>query len=326
MPVPARELRPLMRSHPVHVLPPDLSKWASAPLGVPYVHERRGDVDGPDILVTALAHGNEYAGATVISELLSSKWTPTRGRVTFAFCNVVAFHRFDATRPDESRFADEDFNRVWGVETLDGPEISSELARARQLRPFVDRASHLLDLHSMHEPSTPLLITGVLKRNIEFAKTLRAHAQIVVDEGHSDGVRMRDYDAFSDMHGEKIAVLLEAGQHWEASSIAVTRDVLMRFLIQAGAIDLDRAPSKWLLPDRQSLTPVRVTDRVVAQSTSFDFCEPFTGGEVIPHAGTVIATDAGAQIVTPYDDCVLVMPSLRQLRPGVTTVRFGKFV
>jgi hypothetical protein len=38
----------------------------------------------------------------------------------------------------------------------------------------------------------------------------------------------------------------------------------------------------------------------------------------------VIATDAGREIATPYDDCVLVMPSLRQLRPGVTTVRLGR--
>ncbi|EEA00023.1 conserved hypothetical protein [Burkholderia sp. H160] len=27
---------------------------------------------------------------------------------------------------------------------------------------------------------------------------------------------------------------------------------------------------------------------------------------------------------TPYDNCILVMPSLRQLRPGVTVVRLGR--
>jgi hypothetical protein len=48
----------------------------------------------------------------------------------------------------------------------------------------------------------------------------------------------------------------------------------------------------------------------------FSFAEAFSGGETIDSAGTVIATDAGRDVVTPYDDCVLVMPSLRQLRPG----------
>ncbi|QVN23933.1 hypothetical protein [Burkholderia pyrrocinia] len=31
-------------------------------------------------------------------------------------------------------------------------------------------------------------------------------------------------------------------------------------------------------------------------------------------------------VVTPYPDCVLVMPSLRQLRPGVTVVRLSRLV
>lgn len=39
---------------------------------------------------------------------------------------------------------------------------------------------------------------------------------------------------------------------------------------------------------------------------------------------TVIAYDSGNPVCTPYDDCVLVMPSLRQLRPGVTVVRLGR--
>ena len=34
----------------------------------------------------------------------------------------------------------------------------------------------------------------------------------------------------------------------------------------------------------------------------------------------------GEPVVTPYPDCVLVMPSLRQLRPGVTVVRLGRLV
>jgi hypothetical protein len=29
---------------------------------------------------------------------------------------------------------------------------------------------------------------------------------------------------------------------------------------------------------------------------------------------------------TPYPDCVLVMPSLRQVRAGVTVVRFGQLL
>jgi hypothetical protein len=45
---------------------------------------------------------------------------------------------------------------------------------------------------------------------------------------------------------------------------------------------------------------------------------------MVARGGAVIASDEGEAIITPYDDCVLVMPSLRQLRPGVTVVRLAK--
>jgi predicted deacylase len=310
--------------HPIHTLPPVLAEWAGSPCGVPYVHERISDVSGPDILLTALVHGNEYSGAIAVRELLASGWVPERGRLTAAFCNMAAFQRFDASKPDDSRFVDEDFNRVWSSQRLDSALASIELERARELRPFVVRASHLLDLHSMHEPCKPLMVTGTLPRNIAFAQALQTSSQVVVDSGHADGVRMRDYGEFVDPHGQRIALLLEAGQHWDIRSVRVARNTLMRFLIQAGALDRSNAPSGWLLPDAVPPAPIVVTERVVAESMDFQFVYPYTGGETIARAGTVIATDAGRKVVSPYDDCVLVMPSLRQLRPGVTTVRLGR--
>ena len=98
----------------------------------------------------------------------------------------------------------------------------------------------------------------------------------------------------------------------------------------AGSVSVDDAeanmPRGWLLADTAPPAPVQVTDRVVAQSMDFAFTQAFMGGEVIAKAGTVIARDAGHPVVTPYDDCVLVMPSLRQLRLGVTVVRLGRCI
>ena len=312
-----------MSAHPVQIQKPNIARWAATGIA-PYVHERQGSTSGPEVLVTALVHGNEYSGAIVVGELLANGWQPACGRVTFAFCNGAAFDRFDSAVPDASRYIDEDFNRVWSAARLDSSAASCELTRARQLRPFVARATHLLDLHSMHEPSTPLWVTGTLQRNIDFAQALQTPFQVVIDSGHDDGVRMRDYDEFSAPDGQRIALLLEAGQHWQASSVNVAKNALMRFLAQAGSIAKADRPEGWLLPDSTPTTPVRVTERIVAQSMSFAFTQAFTGGEVIANAGTVIAVDAGHPIITPYDHCVLVMPSVRQLRPGVTTVRLGK--
>jgi predicted deacylase len=314
------------KPHPVTLPRPDIARWREGNAGVPFVHALDSGNPGPEVLVTALVHGNEYAGAVVLGELLAAGLKPSLGRLTLAFCNVQAFGRFDPREPDASRFVDEDLNRVWTLQRLEGPADSSELRRARELRPFVDRATHLLDLHSMHEPGAPLLITGTLPRNIEFAGRLRCGGQIVIDEGHADGVRMRDYEGRGYPGSARISLLLEAGQHWDPASVGAARDVLMRFLVEADALTPSQALPGWLAENGGAAPAVRVTHRVVARSLAFRFVDDFRGGEVIPAAGTVIATDGDEPVRTPYDGCVLVMPSVRQLRPGVTTVRLGHAV
>lgn len=183
---------PQFKAHAIQLTPPDLSAWRASSTGVPSVQERGAAEPGPEVLVSALVHGNEYSGALALDEFLRSCLKPWRGRITAVFCNTAAFARFDAGRPDAARFVDEDFNRVWSPERLDGTGQSAELARAREIRPFVDRATHLLDLHSMHEPCAPLLVTGLLPRNIALAQSLGTASQVIVDAGHADGVRMRD--------------------------------------------------------------------------------------------------------------------------------------
>jgi hypothetical protein len=75
------------------------------------------------------------------------------------------------------------------------------------------------------------------------------------------------------------------------------------------------------LPQRM----VEVTDAVTVNGGPFRFTRDFQGLEVIPEAGTIIAYDGTRPIRTPYDDCILIMPS-RRLAPGLTAVRLGQFV
>jgi hypothetical protein len=78
------------------------------------------------------------------------------------------------------------------------------------------------------------------------------------------------------------------------------------------------------LPPVQRL--VRVTEAVVALSGDFRFLVPTVGLSVIAQAGTPIAQDGERVWTTPYDDAVLVMPGTRNLKPGGTAVRLGRFV
>ncbi|MGT2506837.1 M14 family metallopeptidase [Cupriavidus basilensis] len=317
---------PSFDAYPVEVEFPDIRPYAAGNCGVPYVHTFDSGVPGPHVMVNALTHGNEVCGAITVKALLDLGVRPRRGRLTLAFANVDAYHTFDAARPDASRYVDQDFNRVWTAAVLDDTtRDSSELRRARAMRPVIDTVDLLLDLHSMHEKSLPLIVSGPLDKGIALARAVGAPANVIVDEGHPEGRRMRDYEGFGDPASARNALLVECGQHWEATAVGVAKDSTARFLLNAGVIDADDVPAGWLWllhPQRV----VRVTEPVVASSMDFRFAGAYTGLETFAEAGTVIGWRDGEPVVTPYPDCVLVMPSLRQLRPGVTVVRLGQVI
>jgi predicted deacylase len=306
---------------------PNITPYARGNSGIPYLWTFDSAVPGPHVMVNALTHGNEVCGAIVVKELLDLRIRPRRGRLTLSFANVEAYRRFDPARPDASRFVDQDFNRAWSAETLDNlAKDSVELRRARELRPAVDTVDLLLDLHSMHERSAPLIVCGPLDKGIAFARGLGSPPIIISDEGHPEGRRMRDYAGFGDPASPKNALLIECGQHWEQSSLTVGRDSTARFLVRADVVDIADLPSGWLVPRQEIARVVRVTQPVVATSMDFQFAGVYTGLEVFPEEGTLVAWNAGQAVRTPYPNCVLVMPSLRQLRPGVTVARFGRLL
>ncbi len=95
-------------------------------------------------------------------------------------------------------------------------------------------------------------------------------------------------------------------------------------LVESGVIDADDVPAGWRQPDAATQRVLEVTDAVVAPSMDLRFSQPWQGLETLEKAGSEIGRADGRAIVTPYDNCTLVMPSLRQLKPGVTVVRLAR--
>jgi predicted deacylase len=305
---------------------PELGPWRVGNTGVEGVWQFDSGKPGRSVMVTALVHGNELCGAWALRTLLEAHIRPIAGQLTLAFCNLEGFDRFDAAHNDASRFVDEDMNRVWSDDKLSSP-ITQERRRAAQVRPYVVQADWLLDLHSMHEPGEPLLLTGLQPRNLALARQLGTPKHIVVDAGHQEGVRMRDYGHFgSDSAMHACALLLECGFHGDISSRDVAIDMAARFLAASGVAAIEQLPKDWLLPLPQRQVAVKVTDAVVAQSEDLRFEHDWKGLQNLPQAGTVLARDGHEVHMTPYDDCTLIMPSLRQLRAGVTVVRLAQYV
>ena len=304
---------------------PDIGRWKDGGTGVDWVHVIDSGLPGARVMVQALTHGNEFCGAIALDWLLASGFRPQRGTLTLAFANVEAYARFDPTDPFPSRFVDEDYNRVWSDDTLFGARDSLELRRARQLRPFVDAAELLLDIHSMSEPCRPLMVCGTVEKNLAFARELGVPGDLLIDTGHPSGMRMVDRGGFGDPASPKRALLIECGQHWERAAADVAIDALVRFLRLTGAADAAWVTANTQLPLPLVQRLVRVTEPVVAQSVDFRFLVPTVGLSVVPKAGTPIAQDGNHVWTTPYDDAVLVMPGTRNLKPGGTAVRLGRF-
>ena len=303
---------------------PELGAWRAGNTGTEGVWTYSAHTPGPHVLVTALVHGNELCGAWALLDALQIGLRPRRGSLTLAFCNLAAFDAFDANNSDASRYLDEDLNRVWGPGLKTRPS-SREKRRALELLPFIERADWLLDLHSMHEPGVPLLLTGLQPRNVALANKLATPTHVVVDAGHQDGVRLRDHGRLgSSIEQNNRALLLECGYHGELVSRDVAVDMVGRFLVESGVLEQADIPATWLRPDPPTQQVLEVTGGVVARSMNLRFVEPWQSGQTIPRSGTVLGFNDDEPFVTPYDHCTLVMPSLRQLRPGVTVMRLAK--
>jgi predicted deacylase len=314
-------------NYAVELTPPDIEPYRSGNTGIDYVTTFDSGIAGSHVLIAALTHGNEICGAITLDRLFRAGLQPKQGKLTLAFDNVDAYRNFDPKVPVASRFVDEDFNRLWAPTTLDGSRRSAELARARALRPIVDAADFLLDIHSMQYATAPLMLAGMLDRSVALARRVGIPELIMCDAGHAAGPRMRDYDKFGDPVSAKTALLIESGQHWEKRAAEVATDVALRFLIALGTVTRENA-EPLAGPDfdahpRQRV--IQVTEAITITADRFEFVADFRGLEVLSPKGTLIGRDNGREVRTPYDDCVLIMPS-RRLAKGQTAVRLGRYI
>lgn len=311
----------------VELTPPDIEPYRKSNTGIDYVTTLDSGLAGPHVLITALTHGNEICGAIALDRLLRTGLRPRRGTLSLAFNNVAAYRSFEPRIPTASRYIDEDFNRLWSPATLDGPRQSVELTRARALRPLVDAADFLLDIHSMQYATAPLILAGTLERTLGLARQVGIPELIMCDAGHAAGPRMRDYGGFGDPGSTKTALLIESGQHWERRAAEVATDVMLRFLIALGTMARDdvKALAGPDFDTRPRQRVIEVTEAVTISGDKFEFVQDFRGLEVLSPKGTLIGHDDGREIRTPYDDCVLIMPS-RRLAKGQTAVRLGRYV
>lgn len=290
---------------PLEVLPRDLSAYRQGNTGIDYVHRFESGKPGPHVLVNALTHGNEICGMVAATHLLDTGVRPKIGTLTVSFANMEAYNAFDIDNPYENRQLVHNLNRIWSPEWLDGSEQSPELRRARELRPVLDAADYVLDIHSTRAPVQPFWVYPEMDRNTALAAAVGAPAvQLVMPAGRFPGTGVLNYGRHGDPASNSGgALVVECGQHFAQSAALLATDVTLRFLAHLGLIDAP-ANSAPAAPAQ----PFRLLEVHMVKSEDFTFTRPLLGFEVF-NQGELIAINAGEEIRSPCDNCTIFMPT-----------------
>jgi predicted deacylase len=267
------------------------------------VHRFESGRPGPHVLINALTHGNEICGMVAATHLLDTGVRPRIGTLTVSFANVAAYESFDREKPFASRQLVHNLNRVWSAEWLEGGQDSPELRRARELRPVVAAADHILDIHSTAQPVEPFWVYPGFERNSAAALAIGAPGiHLVMPQGLNTGTPLIQHGRHGSEEGEGVALVVECGQHFLRASADMAVDVTMRFLAHFGLVDRDAAPAPAAAQRFELLaTPLIRTE-------GFRFARPLVGLETFAK-GELIATDGADEVRAPCDGCTVFMPA-----------------
>ena len=290
----------------LEVLPRDISAYREGNTGIDYVHRFDSGQPGPHVLINALTHGNEICGMVAATHLLDSGVRPRLGTLTVSFAHVEAYNAFDPAKPFDNRQIVHNLNRVWSDEWLDGPEDSPELRRARELRPVVAAADHILDIHSTSQDVVPFWVYPDFERNARVAMAIGLPpVHLVMPSGLGSGTPLVQHGLHAGADAPGAAMVVECGQHFKKSAADLATEVTLRFLAHFGLIDREGAT-----PQLEAQRRFELLQTHVIQSEDFHFVRPLIGFETFAK-GELIATNGPDEIRAPCDDCTIFMPAQR---------------
>ena len=287
----------------LEVLPRDLSAYRQGNTGIDYVHRFESGKPGPHVLINALTHGNEICGMVAATHLLDTGVRPLIGTLTISFANVAAYESFDKERPFDSRQLVHNLNRIWSAGELDGTDESPELLRARQLRPVVAAADHILDIHSTSQDVEPFWVYPAYPRNAQVALAIgRPPVHLVMPSGLGSGTPLIQHGRHGQAEGQGVALVVECGFHFLQSAADVATQTALDFLAHFGLVEA--APRPALAPQRR----FELLETCMVRTPDFAFTRPLQGFETFAQ-GELIATDGEHEIRALCDDCTVFMPT-----------------
>lgn len=277
---------------------------ASSLLGAAGAIAVDGEADGPCIGITAGTHGNEPAGLHAIGAVLAridQGWRPHRGRVVLAINNIEATARWfaaaDASARLAARFIDTDMNRLPHDVLSSGGGREGE--RARALAAVWRQFDVALDIHSTALPSAPMIVAG---QGDHAAHSHGMPIEIVISDIAAIQIGVPAFALYGGTAFE-----IEAGSHDDPFAWALAEACTLRFLANAGMLDL---PPR-LSPRRTHYAvcgALRLPDPSYELRQVFPTFHPVCRGDVIASGSAPGGKGVGPDLCSPIDGHIIFAP------------------
>lgn len=266
---------------------------ASAEASCPGAFSLTGNVPGPQVLISAIIHGNEPCGYGVLLRLFQAfadkSLRLTAGKLTLVAANIAAFC-------ENKQQIHDNLNRLF----RDDHAVlanSLEHQRAAELRPLYARASHLLDLHATTAPTIPFLMCEAAA--LPTAQLLGI-SPIVIGWGElGDASTTGDTETYCNSHGGQ-GMTLECGQRDWLGGAEFGFKASLQFLSACG-VTLERAPVT------RDTTVFQILSVFSVRAPGFVYRRNFRSFDEV-RRGECLGMDEQGEVYAT-EDCVMLMPA-----------------
>ncbi len=255
---------------------------------------------GEDVLFLGSVHGNEVCGSLAIDEVLRKI---KEGLLTIQKGSVAFIPRVNKRAYDEGkRFIDVNLNRV--VKKKDSANTHEERL-AQALIPFLEEADYVVDLHSMTAKTEPMVFLDY--ESVENNSLAEATGAPFCVKGWPAVFKSDELcsDTISCVHRSSgHGVTVECGQHNEASSVEVARNVILKVLKRYNGLRGDFLTQA----TKSASVSVRIKKVFFRDSDKDTFTHSFTNFEAIKR-GELIASRSGGITISAEEDGYILLPN-----------------
>lgn len=230
---------------------------------------------GPNLVIMGGVHGNELCGVKAVKLCTT---LPLKGKITLILANLEAIEK-------NVRFIESDLNR-----SFNSLEDAKEVRIANELKPYLEQADALLDLHaSSSKDSVPFAICK--SQSLPVAKLLPVNKIVTnIDEFHSGST-----DEFMNKQN-KIGICVECGYMLDDSSTDRAIEAIHSFCVALGVLP-------GVLSSNDSQSVFRVTSQVKSVQ-QFTPAKEFADFEFVPKDG-LMGIDGSKKVFSKRDEYVL---------------------